>query len=59
MKSFQGRYMARGNDKAEMQKIFNDIMKDMGSEDMITISLERKADQEAMIQELTRQGIII
>lgn len=59
MKSFQGRYMIRGNDKAEMQKIFNDIMKDMSSEDMITISLERKADQEAMIQELTRQGIII
>lgn len=59
MRSFQGRYMVRGNNKAEMQKLFNDIIKDMGSEDMITISMEREADQEALIQELTRQGIII
>ena len=54
-----GRYMIRGNNKAEIQKLFNEIINDFNPEDMITISVEHKSDQEALVQELTRQGIII
>ncbi len=59
MRSALSTHMIRGYNKAEIQRRINDILQDMGSEDTITISFERKSDHEALVEELTRQGIIL
>lgn len=59
MRSALSSHMVRGSNKAEIQKLINDILQDMSTEDTITISFERKSDEEALIEELTRQGIMV
>jgi len=54
-----GSHTFRGNNKAEIQKTVSDIIKEMSPDDTVTISFERKEDQEALIKELSRQGIIL
>lgn len=59
MITFPGRYVVKDNNKAEIQKLFDDIIKNLSSDDVINISVERKADQEALVKDLIHEGIII
>lgn len=59
MISFPERYVVKESNRAEIQRLLNDIVNNLSSDDVINISVERTSDREELIKDLIHEGIII